>query len=109
MRSLRRGVWEGRRQTVVVVSQNKVRRPEFLSFPRQVRNCSLNHAEPHNIMVVLSTSEEWQRQSSLLLQARPTSVRDLGFLLSKSKLMRADPDHNEVQHPEPRVSEIQQL
>ena len=36
---------------------------------------SLKQLSTPDKMVVLGTSEEWQRQSSLLLQARPSTVR----------------------------------
>ena len=42
---------------------------EIVPRVRRLRNTSKGYT-----MVLLSTSEEWQRQSSLLLQARPATV-----------------------------------
>lgn len=59
-------------------------------------------------MVLLTTIEEWQRQSALLLEARPTTVRKSGppaLMVAKSELtIDLVTDNDEVQDPKSGVA-----
>ena len=54
-------------------------------------------------MVLLATSEEWQQQTTLLLKARPTTVRKCAHvnIFAHSLILPLDTYYDEVQHPEP--------
>jgi hypothetical protein len=54
-------------------------------------------------MVLLGTSEEWQQQTTLLLKARPTTVRECAHvtLFAPALIEPLDTYYDEIQHPQP--------